>query len=232
MGNKVANQKSKKKYNLINSKQSGLVQKDNLTICESNQTEYDQIRICHCPQNSSKVCRVLLLGDVSVGKTSLASIINGCEELVGDQYFETVGFEKSTLYMESHATTNHKIKIELYDLAGHERFSYLTDVFLDKCDLIIYVFDLTTYDSFYKVQKLMTKLAQYSIKSIIVGNKCDLVQSLCVSQFDIDIVRIKSDYPYCEISVKYGTNINLLVNIIGNYILHNKNIAPMPDNTF
>ena len=83
-------------------------------------------------------CKVVLLGESAVGKTSLAT------RFVNNQFSE---FEESTIgaaFLSKALTINNKtIKFEIWDTAGQERYQSLAPMYYRGAKVGIIVFDLT-----------------------------------------------------------------------------------------
>ena len=115
--------------------------------------------------------KILILGDSSVGKTSLLlKYVEGYFPLI---YVATIGVEYKIKTININGT---EINLHIWDTAGQERFRSMTQNFMKGADGIIYVFDITQKNSFHNLKHWIKESEQATIgfKKIIVGNKIDL----------------------------------------------------------
>lgn len=119
-----------------------------------------------------KHIKVLLLGDQSVGKTSLRSQL--VYKVFSYAYKSTVGADYLTSAID---VSDERIILQIWDTAGQERFNSITKAFYRGTDVAILCYDITRADSFYHIENW---LEQFSANCnvtrpsiLIVGNKCD-----------------------------------------------------------
>lgn len=121
--------------------------------------------------------KVLVIGDFGVGKTSL--IRRYTEGVFNPAYKITIGVDFSL----KHLVWNNKkhITLQLWDIAGHERFGYMTRVYYKYATAAVIVFDLSRPATLQSVLKwkadLCAKVSQPSgrpLPVLLVANKCDL----------------------------------------------------------
>ena len=129
--------------------------------------------------------KVILLGESSVGKTSLLQrYIDGT---FTESSTATVGLD---LRYKDLDKNNKKIRFNFWDTAGQERFRSLSNVYYKDADGIVLVCDITNKQSFDKFGNWMMDIKNYldaaKIKLIIIGNKADKVD-----QKEIEENRIK-----------------------------------------
>ena len=130
----------------------------------------------------AKEIRILLLGESSVGKTSIFNryIYDKMDKNVSSSI--GVDFETKTIKYR-----NKKYKIRLFDTAGQERFQSITHSYYHMGDGFLIVFDLTNEHSLNKIQDWIESLQENveDCKFLIIGNKCDLEDKL-ISDDDIN----------------------------------------------
>ncbi len=122
------------------------------------------------PTIQKKIC---LLGDFSVGKTSL--VRRYVEGRFDDKYLSTIGVKISRTVLQRHDYT---LKLLIWDLAGGEDFAELSRRYLLGAAGALIVCDLTRTET-------LTALAHYAQQMrlrdskaaiVLVGNKLDLVE--------------------------------------------------------
>ena len=83
--------------------------------------------------------KICLLGDVNVGKTSIASRF--CKNSFNDNYINTIG----GAYQQQNITLNNgvKIKLHIWDTSGQDRFRSMTNLFYPDAQVVILTYDIT-----------------------------------------------------------------------------------------
>ena len=117
--------------------------------------------------------KVILLGETGVGKTNIINIAT-------NQNFEP---EEKTTIVSSFSKVILKIKkkqyqLNIWDTIGQEQFRQLTKLFYNNSKIVIFVYDITSKESFnelknYWVKDIESKLGNNIIKGLI-ANKSDL----------------------------------------------------------
>ena len=103
--------------------------------------------------------KLILLGDVSVGKTSIIGryIDNSFDE----KYKCTIQVECKTKVIDLDENT--AVKMNIWDTCGQEKFRILTKQYYRECHGAIIVFDLTNKKSFDYVKNWIEELHKYHI---------------------------------------------------------------------
>lgn len=150
--------------------------------------------------------KLILLGDVSVGKTCLA--LKFVKDEFRDEYSCTVGveFKIKTIYIGSNTTAD----LQVWDTCGQERFRTITRQYYRDANGILLVFDVTNKKSFNDLETWLDDIKSYAQENrcvLLVGNKADLK-----AQRVIDVSRAmnfaaKHGIGYVEVSAKEGHNV-------------------------
>ena len=161
--------------------------------------------------------KILLVGNSSVGKTSL--LLRYCGKKFNEDQISTIGVDfvdKTITYRDM------KINLHIWDTSGQERFRSLAQNFYRNADGIMFVFDLECPDSFEDIRHWLNETEEYSqdFKKILVGNKMDLEHK--VNRDRIDPFADKRNIKYFETSAKEGTNVNEVFESLVEEILGNK----------
>ena len=156
--------------------------------------------------------KIVVLGDISVGKTSILSRFR--YGIFEPEYMPTLGidFFSQNLFYEDKT-----IRLILWDTAGEERFRSLIPSYLKNADCIIIVFDITNKDSFNSLNKWLTDSKNNASEGtiyIICGNKSDLKEKRTVNENEIDEYIKKNELIYVECSAKNGEGIKDLFNTV------------------
>ena len=98
----------------------------------------------------AKTCKVVLLGESGVGKTSIIS------RFINDTFDEGLVTTTGASYVGKDMVfkdyNNQVIKFEIWDTAGQEKYRSLTKIFYKDAAIAILVYDITNEDSFEEIQ--------------------------------------------------------------------------------
>ena len=127
-------------------------------------------------QSSSKEyeIKICLLGDVSVGKTSIASRF--CKNSFNENYINTIG----GAYQQQNIILNNgvKMKLHIWDTSGQDRFRSMTNLYYRDAQVAILTYDVgkeETLDSLtYWLKELNDKVDQDNMLLCLAGNKNDI----------------------------------------------------------
>ncbi|XP_071780748.1 ras-related protein Rab-38b [Centroberyx gerrardi] len=119
--------------------------------------------------------KVLVIGDLGVGKTSV--IRRYVHQTYSTNYRATIGVDFALKVLNWDSET---VRLQLWDIAGQERFGNMTRVYYREAMGAFIVFDVTRPTSFEAVtkwkedldSKLMLANGQ-SIATVLLANKCD-----------------------------------------------------------
>uniref|UniRef100_A0A3P8URI9 Ras-related protein Rab n=3 Tax=Pleuronectoidei TaxID=30942 RepID=A0A3P8URI9_CYNSE len=120
--------------------------------------------------------KVLVIGELGVGKTSI--IKRYVHQLFSQHYRATIGVDFALKVINWDSKT--LVRLQLWDIAGQERFGNMTRVYYKEAVGAFVVFDVTRVSTFEAVSKWKhdldskVKLANGSpIPSVLLANKCD-----------------------------------------------------------
>jgi len=125
--------------------------------------------------------RVLLIGDLKVGKSNIY------KRLARNYKFDSapgpfsLGFELITRDIN---VADRKIRIQYWDSSGDARFRKLTMSGFQEAHAFLLVYDITNRESFDNISdwvKEIKGLAKEGVRIILIGNKCDLEEERQVS---------------------------------------------------
>ena len=164
------------------------------------------------------VYKILLLGDSSVGKTSL--MLRFTDDSFEENGASTIGVEFKNKEIE---LNEKKIELNILDTAGQEKYRSIAKNFIREGDGIIFTFDLTNENSFHSIKNwlITSEEANQGFQKILVGNKFDLPDKK-VSKEKAETFCEKYKMKYFEVSAKDGTNVELIFREIAQLILLNQ----------
>ena len=121
--------------------------------------------------------KILVIGELGTGKTSF--IKRYVHQFFSDHYRATIGvdFALKVLQWDEEGTV---VRLQLWDIAGQERFGNMTRVYYKEAVGAILVYDLTRKDTLSAIDKWKTDLDSKvvlpdgrNIPCVLVGSKCD-----------------------------------------------------------
>ena len=125
-------------------------------------------------------CKVVLVGESGVGKTSIISrFINKYEE-------ETESTLSSYFTNKTIIVDGYKINLEIWDTAGQEKYRAVTSLFYKDAYICLLVYDITNKTTFNSIRDYwyenVVSLGMSGILFGVAGNKCDLYEEEDVSE--------------------------------------------------
>ena len=141
----------------------------NLKLSEENKNYDIKRNLAECEQYD-KSLKVIVLGDSSVGKSSLINKIknNKFQEL------------PSTLSIEYHSyitsVNNYTLRMQLWDTAGQEKFNAIISNYYKGTDVGIFLYSIDNEKSFNNVEIWFKNLKENNENTlnILIGNKRDI----------------------------------------------------------
>ncbi|KAJ9462724.1 Ras-related protein Rab-32A [Diplonema papillatum] len=161
--------------------------------------------------------KVLVVGDVNVGKTSFVKRYT--HALWQTSYKSTIGvdFSLKEIYDVGLNTT---IRVQLWDIAGQERYKNLTRVYYNKAVAAVVLYDASNEKSLEGAFEWKTDLDHKvflpndkPIPCILVANKVDLASSRTLSaEAGQKLAEDNRFVKYFEASAKTGKNVDESIN--------------------
>ena len=171
--------------------------------------------------NYDEKCQLLIIGDSTVGKTSILSrFANGT---FNSNYLATVGLDNFT---KDETIDNKTVRIKIWDTAGQERYKALTKGFFRNAQGIMIVYDVTNAETFENLQIWIKSIKDHmgpdteNIPSIIIGNKVDSEERE-VKFEEAELFAKGYNYPYFETSAKTGENIDQAIRFLVKEVINN-----------
>jgi len=155
--------------------------------------------------------KVIILGDSSVGKTSLMN--QYVNKRFSNQYKATIGADFLTKEV---VIDDRVVTMQIWDTAGQERFQSLGVAFYRGADCCVLVYDTTASNTFKNLDSWRDEfLIQASPRDmehfpfVVLGNKIDLENRAVSTKRAQQWCQSKNDIPYFETSAKEGINVDL-----------------------
>lgn len=171
----------------------------------------------------AKIC---LVGDSSVGKTSL--IRRYVHNEFDDKYISTIGAKISKVEMTIDTDEGDiKVNMTIWDIMGGKGFvELLKESYFDGAGGILAVCDLTREDTFEGLKDWITAARAITgeIPIAFVGNKNDLEDLVC-SEVDLSTLAGGYESPHFLASAKTGDNVNRVFMSLARRVLEKESKA-------
>ena len=170
--------------------------------------------------------KILLIGDSSVGKTSI--LLKYIDDQFPEMHISTIGVE----YKIKTLTINEKkVVLRIWDTSGEERYRSITRNFYRNANGIFFIFDITNKESFDNIKNWLidSENIETKVTKILIGNKIDLENQRKVGKNIIEKYAEKKEMKYYETSAKEGTNIDIIFMELAKLILSNNSLDEIID---
>ena len=147
------------------------------------------------------------MGDASVGKTSLLHVY--MKGSFPDKNLPTIGVEFSSKIIT--LKDNSKIKIQIFDTAGQEKYRSIVSNYCRKALGCFLVFDITNKKTFDQCKNFLfdiKQIAEPDCVFFLVGNKIDLNEQREVEKDDAMKFATSNEMYYIETSAKTNYKVN------------------------
>jgi len=181
--------------------------------------------------------KVLVVGDIGTGKTSI--IKRYVHNIFSQHYKSTIGVDFALKVINWDA--NAIVRLQLWDIAGQERFGNMTRVYYKEAVGAIVVFDVTRSGTFDAVQKWKNDIdckvtlppEDTAIPVVLIGNKIDLAKD-AFQKTPAQMEKYCEENGFCgwfETSAKDNLNVDKAFRFLVGKILENElNPRPEPPN--
>ncbi|XP_053702555.1 ras-related protein Rab-34-like [Synchiropus splendidus] len=157
---------------------------------------------------SLNVAKVIVVGDVAVGKTCLISRF--CRGAFDRNYKATIGVD---FEMERFQVLGLPFSLQLWDTAGQERFKCIASTYYRGAQAIVVVFDLSCVGSLAHarqwLQDAMKENDPSSVLLFLVGTKKDLSSPEQLALVEQEAIRLSEEIraEYWAVSAKSGDGV-------------------------
>ena len=159
-------------------------------------------------------CKVVLLGEAGVGKTSLLT------RFVSGTFSQLVMSSTGSSFVTKNIELedNSKVKFQIWDTAGQEKYRSLAKIFYQSAAVAILVYDITTQTSFKGLKEYWAKEIKNNspedIILVVVANKSDdYLEQMVSMQEGKDLAR-ELNAIFQSTSAKLGSGVNELFTLI------------------
>lgn len=165
----------------------------------------------------------ILIGNSGAGKSCLMERF--CHDYYRKQHLSTIGIDFSTRVVD---IANKKIKVQLWDTSGQERFRSITQSYFRGADFGLVVFDLNDKESFQGTDYWYQTFRKTNPEAllVIVGSKKDLESEVKIQE--IRDFAAKVNCIYAETSAKTGEGVEELFQLIVGQLVENSLVSVRP----
>ena len=163
------------------------------------------------------IYKIMVIGDPSVGKTSL--IRRFIENRFTDDYITTIGVD----WLKKEVLINEMINVSLvvWDVAGQSKYASFQEMYYSGSDFIIIVFDITNERSYQNIKRWLEdvhRILGEEIDFAIFANKVDLEDQRNVSGYE-DYKDFPNLFGIVETSAKTGRNVDEVFEKIAEFLV-------------
>ena len=187
-----------KKENQDNKKENDLIKNEKRKIIVINNDNSEQI-------NADFSFKLIVIGNSSVGKSSLVD--RAIKNRFLEDYSATIGFDYYSFFLK---IDDQIVKLQIWDTCGQEIYQSLISNFYRNSSCAIMVYAINDKKSFENLEIWLKELRKESnpdVKTILIGNKCDLESKREVSFEEAE--KYSKDFNFVqffETSAKTGFN--------------------------
>ncbi|OHT08745.1 Ras-related protein Rab-32 [Tritrichomonas foetus] len=182
-----------------------------------------------------KVLKVLVVGDMGTGKTSLIrQFVSG---FFSEFYKSTIGVDFA--HKPINWDENTIVDLQLWDISGQERFGKVTHMYYQEAVGSLIIFDLTKIEtleiaSFWKsdIDEKVLTTQNNPIPCLLIGNKSDLVKSFEWGRTKEEMDEFCKQHGFIgffETSAREGTNVEESIRSLVKFVLDNSIEPYHPD---
>ncbi|MHA1797774.1 MAG: GTP-binding protein [Candidatus Helarchaeota archaeon] len=159
--------------------------------------------------------KIPVVGEPGVGKTTL--MLRYIDLAFRELYVPTIGVQVSTktIFLDQEEKLDPVgVQLNLWDIAGHDKFSDIRKSYYDGAEGIVFVFDMTRPETLESLHEWITDFEAIigkpvlKIPGVIIGNKIDLKNKITVKNKDTLALAKKYDLSFFETSALTGKNVN------------------------
>ncbi|UJR33192.1 hypothetical protein I4U23_020647 [Adineta vaga] len=165
--------------------------------------------------------KVLLLGDTTVGKTSLQRFAAGKDFRPAIGSTIGVDFVNKIIPIEKA-----KVNLQIWDTAGQRNFRTLGRSYYTSTKAFILVYDVTNEETFHLIKEFCELIEQANLdteRRYLVANKIDLIENRIIDEEQGRRFALRNSLIYFETSCRTGENIDELLEQVASDLVRQHN---------
>uniref|UniRef100_A0A3P8SW22 Ras-related protein Rab-36 n=1 Tax=Amphiprion percula TaxID=161767 RepID=A0A3P8SW22_AMPPE len=162
----------------------------------------------HQPWDRQKMSKVVVVGDLNVGKTCL--INRFCKDVFERDYKATIGVD---FEIERFEISGVPFSLQIWDTAGQEKFKCIASAYYRGAQVIVTVFDMADIKSLDHTRQWLKEAMREnepdSCFIFLVGTKTDLLVRIFKFRTEKDAIKIAAEMhaEFWAVSAKAGENV-------------------------
>ncbi|EAY23387.1 hypothetical protein TVAG_070500 [Trichomonas vaginalis G3] len=171
--------------------------------------------------------KLLIVGESGVGKTCM--LLRFADNSFEENFLSTIGVDFKVREID---VDGKRVKLQIWDSAGQERFRNITTSYYRNCGGIIIVYDITRHDTFTKVTEWIEDVRKITsnVPLLLVGNKADLEDKRAVTEQEAKELANRMGLVLLETSAKTALNIEDAFKQISRQLIKEAAAKPKSDN--
>ena len=167
-------------------------------------------------------CKIALIGDPRVGKTSIVNQL--VKNSFNGSYQTTLGIEYNQ-YEVKIKDTNYTVQFHILDCTGFSVFREMINKVIRDVSFILYVYDSTNLESFQSIKQWKETTKEMDLKpnviEYLVGNKTEIPEKIVTDKVSIDNLAKKLNFKSWQVSARGVKNLNELFEDMANIYYEN-----------
>ena len=167
-------------------------------------------------------CKVALVGECRVGKTSIINQL--VKNSFNGSYQTTLGIDYNQ-YEVKIKDTNYTVQFHILDFSGFSIFREMINNPIRDVNYILYVYDSTNLESFQSIKLWKLALSEIDLKANVVeyliGNKNELPEKIVTDKASVDNLAKKYNFKSWMVSARAGNNLKELFEEMANSYYEN-----------
>ena len=167
-------------------------------------------------------CKIALIGDPRVGKTSIVNQL--VKNSFNGTYQTTLGIEYNQFEVKI-KDTNYTVQFHILDCTGFSVFREMINKVIRDVSFILYVYDSTNLESFQSIKQWNETVKEMDVKpntiGYLVGNKTEIPEKIVTDKVSIDNLAKKLNLKSWQVSARGVKNLNELFQEMANIYYEN-----------
>jgi Ras-related protein Rab-8A len=169
---------------------------------------------CSRPVPATMSATLIMLGDSTVGKTTLLHRYNSPGDDFNPHFISTIGIDFRVTQVNVDGCS---MRLRIWDTAGQERFRSITLSYFRGAEGILLVYDVTKRSTFDNIRTWMEQIeynAGPNVATVLIGNKSDMEECRQVTQAEGQALAgglqqlLGRPVLFFETSAKHRTNVD------------------------
>ncbi|KAI6215955.1 hypothetical protein M3Y94_00445800 [Aphelenchoides besseyi] len=175
--------------------------------------------------------KIVLIGDIGIGKTCVVQRFKNGTFIEKQGTTIGVDFTMKTVIIDGK-----RIKLQIWDTGGQERFRTITQSYYRSANGIILCYDITcrqSFDALHRWIEDVSKFAVPNVAKILIGTKEDLTDQRVVDADDgMNLCRSHNMIDFMEVSSKNNVNVDAVFTKLASQLKAQYDVGNLVDNNF